>query len=339
MTYTFILNNIFIDWDFVILADRVFNMKKLLKIFFISLFIFALLLFAVEWIIWLQENHKMRKAGIFPPSIQRLAFHPGVKNFEFDPYTFPRPENGWGRAPEGLQYSDKKPVVIFGCSYAYGYRLNDSQTLSYKLANYAKVPVYNRAWTGWGIQHMLYQSKIEKIYEQIPEPEYVIYVFLDDHIRRLYLMTFSSWNILIDEQNLRYKEKDGKLIEITNNNPVLRQIKRLYFVNIIHHWYVLKHILNQKNKQNCCNFAVKHFVEAKNEMQKHWKNTKYIVLFYDTKNNYIKEKLEENGYMVINTSDLTTENLSSSKYMTDDCHPKEAVWDLLIPPLSEKLGL
>ncbi len=314
-------------------------MKKFFKYFLFSVLIFALLLYAVEWIIWFQENHKMRKAGIFPPSIQRLAFHPGIKNFEFDPYIFPRPENGWGRAPEGLQYTNKKPVVIFGCSYAYGYRLNDSQTLSYKLANYAKIPVYNRAWSGWGISHMLYQAKIEEIYRQIPEPEYVIYVFIEDHIRRLYLMAFSSWNILIDEQNLRYKEKDGKLVEIKNTNPLLRQIKRLYIVNKIHHRYVLKYIYDFKNKQKCNDFAIKHFVEAKEEMQKHWKNTKYTVLFYNTQNEYLKNKLEENGYTVINTSDLTDKNLSSPVYMSKDYHPKEAAWDLLVPPLTKKLEL
>ncbi len=311
-------------------------MKKTILFIGINLFLIFIVLLITELIIWNHENTFLRSLNVFPPSIQRLKFHPGIKNFSFNPNLFPNPNEGWGRAPEGLQYN-KKPIVIFGCSYAYGYNLEKEQTLSYKLANLAKQPVYNRAWTGWSVQHMLYQTRLEKFYEQIQEPEYVIYVYLNDHLRRLYLMSFAAWNILADEQNLRYKEKDGNLIQIQNNNPILRQIKRLYLTNELHRIYVEKYIL--KDKQKCYDFALKHFVESKNEMQKHWENTKYIVLFYnDTSDNKVfKTNLEKNGFIIIDSSDLTNENLKDSKYMMPNEHPTEAAWDLITPKLIEKL--
>ena len=315
-------------------------MKKNYLFLITNIIVFLFLILSVEIIIWVQENKHLRNLGVFPPSIQRLKFHPGVKNFKFDPKTFPTPENGWGRPVEGLEYN-KRPIVIFGCSYAYGYSLNNEQTFSYKLSKLAKVPVYNRAWTGWSVQHMLYQTKLDEIYKQIPEPEYVIYVYINDHIRRLYLLSFSSWNILADEQNLRYKEKNGELIEIKNNNPILKQIKRLYFVNKIHHLFVNKFILNEKNKKNCYDFAIKHFTEAKKEMQKHWKNTKYVIFFYedDKQNNYLKENLKKAGFIIISSCNLTKENLKSSKYLLDNHHPREEAWDLLTPLIMKKLDI
>ena len=321
---------------FLIVQDY-FGMKKIFKYAAINTALLIFILFTAEVSIWFFENAKMQKKGVFPPSIQRLSFHPGIKNFSFDPQYFPTPENGYGRSPEGLEYN-KKPIVIFGCSFAYGYRLAPEQTFSYKLAHYAKMPVYNRAQTGWGIQHMLYQTKIDKIYEQIPEPQYVIYVFIDDHIKRLYATAVSEWNIISDEQNLRYKEKNGHLIEIKNTNPILRRIKRLYLVNEIHRVLVQKYISNPKNNKSCIEFALKHFIEAKAEMQQRWKDTKYIVLLYSSENEYLKTKLEENGFTVIKTSELTNENLNSPQYMRADLHPTEQAWDIIVPELFKKLN-
>lgn len=82
--------------------------------------------------------------------------------------------------------SVEKPILIFGCSFAYGYKISIEKTLHKVLAKYTSRPVYDRSYAGWGINQMLYQLSNEKFYEIIPEPEYVIYVYLSDHVRRLY---------------------------------------------------------------------------------------------------------------------------------------------------------
>ena len=76
-------------------------------------------------------------------------------------------------------------------------------------------------------------------------------------------------------------------------------------------------------------------------MQKHWKNTKYVVYFYDYEQNYdlLKSKLEKENFIIIDNKDLTQEDLTTEKYMFADYHPKEAAWDLLTPKLIEKLGI
>ena len=76
-------------------------------------------------------------------------------------------------------------------------------------------------------------------------------------------------------------------------------------------------------------------------MQKHWKNTKYVVYFYDYEQNYdlLKSKLEKENFIIIDNKDLTQEYLTTGKYMFTDYHPTEAAWDLLVPKLIEELSL
>ncbi len=315
-------------------------MKKIFSTIIINILIFASLLFLVEVGIWAWENETLRRMNDSYRAKGLLKFHQGIKPFKLDAKHFPTPENGWGRAPEGLDFK-QKPIVFFGCSFTYGMNLEKEQTLPYKFAYLTKHPTYNRAFSSWGIQHMLYQTKLEEIYSQIPEPEYVIYTIMHDHFRRLYILTFMRGQMLNEDFNLRYKEKDGKLYEIKNKNHLFNFIKRLYLTNVIYNHYVEKIKLRAENGEEYTNFALKHFIESKEEMQKHWKDTKYVVYFYDYEPNYdlLKNKLEKEDFIIIDNKDLTKEDLTTEKYMFADYHPKEAAWDLLTPKIIEKLGI
>ncbi len=316
-------------------------MKKKIALFVANILLILISFFIVEIVIWHKENDYLRRTNTFPKTMNQIGFHEGITKFNIDLNYFPTPENGYGRAPEGLKYK-KKPITIFGCSYAYGYKLNNEETFSYKLAHSAKRPVYNQSFTGWGIQHMLYQSKLEGLYSKVPEPEYVIYVYINDHIRRLYLISFSSWNILAEQFNLRYKSKNNQLVEIRNQNPVLNQIKRLYFVNKLQNTIVNKQIARTKNPEKHYDFAVEHFVSAKNEMQKHWKNSKFVVLFYDSveSDKYLRDKLEKNNFIIVVAEKLISEDLTKEEFITEDkCHPNEKAWDLITPALIRELNL
>jgi len=55
-----------------------------------------------------------------------------------------------GRKPDGLEYKNKTPILIFGCSFAFGQYLNHKKTVSYKLSKLLKRPVYNRSVPGGG---------------------------------------------------------------------------------------------------------------------------------------------------------------------------------------------
>ena len=87
---------------------------------------------------------------------------------------------------------DLKPIVLFGCSFAFGFGIDDEQTFSYKLSKYTNRTVYNRGLCGGGIQHVLYQLRREDFYKEIPEPEYVIYLYISNHIRRMYKYAYND---------------------------------------------------------------------------------------------------------------------------------------------------
>ena len=91
--------------------------------------------------------------------------------------------------PAGINYTNM-PVILFGCSYGWGVELNDNQTFQYKLSELTKRPVYNKSITGWGVQHMLYHLRQKDFYSTVPKPEYVIYLYITDHISRMHKYSY-----------------------------------------------------------------------------------------------------------------------------------------------------
>ncbi len=76
-------------------------------------------------------------------------------------------DNTHGRKPDGLKYKNKDSIIIFGCSYALGQYLNYNQTFSYKLAEFLKRPVYNRAISAGSFQHMYMQTISDSLYKTV----------------------------------------------------------------------------------------------------------------------------------------------------------------------------
>lgn len=243
------------------------------------------------------------------------------------------------RKPEGLNYK-KKPIIIFGCSFAYGEGLSNNQTFSYKLSQLSKRPVYNRAFCGWGIQHMLYQIRQDSFYKDVKEPEYVIYVFIDDQIRRLYLDIFDPTNKQI---YLRYIEKNDKLIEKKTLFPFLWNF---YTIND----YQLKKATEiagkSENENKNFDFMKKMFIESKREINKRYPREKFIIIKYENGKNphfcYTTNRwkeLEKAGFIVIGVNELVGKDLTSKEFRLNNDHPNEKAWDLIVPALVKKLNL
>ncbi len=316
---------------------------KFIKYLIINILVILVIITSLEVGVWYFENKRLvqdkdeyvLKNGFFP-------FHKGMYTFDWNLNNFFTGEPNKGRAPEGLQYKKKKPIVIFGCSYAYGFLLDREQTFSYKLAQLTKRPVYNRAYSAWGSAHMLYQARMRELYRQIPEPEYVIFLSMHDHFRRLYVMTFMSGDILGENFYLRYKEKNGELIQIKNTNKFLNMFKRLYTFQKLHHFYVNNIILKKDDYTNGYDFYFKQLSESKKEMQKHWENTKFVFILYDSlkDEDILLNKLENDGYIVINLPAVVNKNLYDKEYILEkDYHPNEKVWNLVTPIIAKELKL
>lgn len=312
------------------------SIKKFLKILTVNFLILVILLFAADYSLCRLEFFKEE---IYCKKINKKVSFPSytymIESFS-DVYSSIQSNDL--RRPEGTS-SKNKPIIVFGCSFAFGDGLTNSQTFSHKLSLQTKRPIYNRAFSAWGIQHMLYQLKREDFYKQVKAPEYIVYVFISDHVPRLYFQFFRA----IDSQNyLRYKNHKGLLEEDSNKkNP----LGGFFISKSIHKYYENKFILNSKNNEENFDFMKMHFLEAKNIADQRFPGVKFVILkYYEEPDSWFLntqrwKELEKEGFIVLGTTTLTSEHFTSLEYKLSDGHPNEKAWDVITPAFIKKLNL
>lgn len=305
-----------------IIENMKINIKKLFVIILVNFSIIIAILAIFEYIAYnkVKKNLSLDFAGAKPR--YNFAF------YDWDTH-YPIMEKYNFRKPFGKEYK-KSPIVIFGCSYAYGYKLNDEQSLGYKLSEYTKRPVYNRAYNSFGVQHMLYQLEKEDFYKKVPQPEYVIYVYINDHIARSYYHSM-DWFFI---EYCSYELKKDKLVRWKR---FYAPFFSLYSVKELHN-----DLINaQRLKKPITKFTLKHFVQSKEMIDKHWKGTKFVVVNYDDKNEKELDSLKAQGIEVLHLNHYLPKVNTENKYFLSeqDTHPSEQAWDLIIPVLAQKLNL
>ncbi len=304
-------------------------MKKIFKILTINFLLLIGLFLLIEGITY----YHVMKITEYDTGFEKVYPRYHLKFFDWDEnYPFIVKFNM--RKPFGLNYKNK-PIVIFGCSYAYGYKLQNEQTFGYKLSEFTKRPIYNRADSGLGIQHMLYQLTEDKsFYENVPEPEYVIFVYINHHRNRLYYRKFNWFN----SEYLSYVKQGDDLVRWHKwYAPIFNLYSvQKFFIYCIDNIFIKYKILDSVP------FAKMHFIKSKEAMEQHWKKTKFVILNYDDVINQkeIKE-LEKNGFKVVNLFELEPHLISDVKYRLSevDKHPSEKAWDMLVPKIASKLKL
>ncbi|MCF8275383.1 MAG: hypothetical protein K9J17_01510 [Flavobacteriales bacterium] len=77
-------------------------------------------------------------------------------------------------------------AMVAGCSFAFGYGLNDHETLSYFLDSITSMRGYNYGVSGHGTQQTLTLLQTRDLHEEIIESNGIlIHLFIDDHIKRM----------------------------------------------------------------------------------------------------------------------------------------------------------
>ena len=235
----------------------------------------------------------------------------------------------------------KKPILIFGCSFANGDGLENEQTFSTKLSKRTNRSVYNRAYSSLGIQYMPYFLEHYEIEKGLAEnPEYIIFIMIDNHIFRLYR---AYYNVLYFVPDKKYKiSKNNELVEY-NYNDIFLQKSIMY-----------KHLLGKIAEFKTDNgyvdknfdFIKLHFLKAKKLIDEKFPSSKLVILRYEEEvNNPIWsserwKELEDEGIIVIDSYSLTNEHLNTEEYrLSDNVHPNEKAWDLIVPKLVEMLNL
>lgn len=320
------------------------NFKKISFVIFSNIIILCLVILISDFFIYkhyaanFYANHskvyKINEFGYtryFPSYIEDLEGHFNGKDNIFS-----------GRLPDGTEYKNKAPLVIFGCSYAFGQHLNYNQTFSYKLAHLLKNLVYNRGIPGGSFQHMYMQSLSDSFYKTIPNADTVFYIMISDHYRRSMLWHFDILDLHIYPHFHKYK---NQLIMDNPHNNFLNFFKSIYTVKYFNHIYADKYSKNPKNSDKITDDALLYFIETRKELEKHWKKKiKFIILFYEDWDVLYKQeltqKLKANDFIVISTKELTNKDLRSEEYnIIENNHPKEEAWNLIVPKLIERLEL
>ena len=213
--------------------------------------------------------------------------------------------------------SPKQPVLIMGCSFAWGNYLMNEQTFGGKIVKYTDRPVFNRGIWSRGLSEMLYQVRTKEFYDFIPKPEWFIYVFIPDQIRRTQVPCSVVDTGVYYDKNLNIKHDISF--------PLYYTIKNHFFS------YDQKYI----------DFSVSILKEIKAELTRHWgDDIKYLFLYYNNDDwilEQIKPQLEQDGFIIYSLNDLTDIDLLTSEYKVEDqLHPSESAWEIITPALVEK---
>ncbi len=323
---------------------------KILSVILINILFLIIAFFLIEFFIFLKYSQPEQREAFGQE--QKAQFKYYLRNItplytELADYFNGEDNQFCGRLPVGTDYNST-PILIFGDSFAHGQYLNPDQNFGYKLSQALKRPVYNRAVSGSGPQTMYYQVSepfADTFFSQVPQTDTVFYILIGQHYERMVI--FSVFDPIGDSNFfLKYKIVNGKLKIDNYNNPFLNFLKSSYIIHVLNLKYVEKYIHSKLFSNKVADDFLVYFNETRNALENKWNNKiKFNVILYDDVplycgipfKNVIKQKLLDNGYNVIDISELTNEDLNSPEYlMQDNNHPTEKAWDLLTPLIIDK---
>ena len=240
----------------------------------------------------------------------------------------------------GEQYKkDNNSIILIGCSFAYSWGLTYKDSFANQLSKKTKRPVYTRANPGSGPNESLYVLSNEKFYSQHDEPEYVIYLFIENHFSRMFSRIYS-----LQSNKLRPL---WNIDEKFNAKEAINWYKPLFLSHIFKYIYREKITLNYGIIDEEQYF--KTMMAIKENINKHWKNTKFIIIRYSEPNiekpylfsENLTNKFKRNGVIVIDADETvfgdTGERLIGERYSQEDQHPSVFAFEILADKLSKQL--
>ena len=227
--------------------------------------------------------------------------------------------------------------------------LGKEYTLAGQLNEITDRIVYNLGISATGPQIVYEQLSDSKIKKEIPDAEYIIYVFLHNHIMRQF-MTFVHLNgNEISPQY--YNDNNGNFAKRKMLSP-----KILYTFFSVRN-YLDKMMFNQETaeKQNGLPIFLRTMEESYKAAKKNYPDSKFVLLefpqgsmcnpnYYDKSQELSDENikaLEKIGIIYINAEQLVGHKFRDvEKYrIADKDHPNAKVWQEIAPALKKRLNL
>lgn len=293
-------------------------MKKFIKI----LVIFLIALELVAYLNVLAED--IKNNDVHAPYSNKIRLFEEVyadcPNFVYNPF---------GKN-YGLQYN-ARPIVIFGDSAAYGEEVDEQFRISPLLSEKVKRPVFNKSLGGWSVQHMYFQLNLEDLYNDIKNPEYVVFIYTPQMLRLMY-----APNLCFP---LKYTVKNGKLERVPH-----WVFKFCYSYTISKINDAIAYYKAQNFDKAFDDFKI-YLIESRKEAKKHWKDAKFVIIKYSDKTNKDNlekwKELEKEGYTVIEMSDILGEYYSVDEKFCHQgsYHPTNSVWQEALPEIIKKMKI
>ena len=308
-----------------------YNILKVLKITAVNIFLIIIGAVILEagalWVYYNEYKGNMKaeygnSAEKNTESFLSWAFHSIVffKSGYFDVNDF--------RKSSGLKFK-KPPIILAGCSFTYGDRLNYNETFSYILSKYTKHPVYNLGLGGTSPRTALYilrnKSLRNKLLKSAENIKYVIYTYIPDQLPRLYADVYRK-----PEPMFFYNKSENKLKYFNSKGTIFRSYS---------YYLISRKIAYSMDTNKQFKLFQIYMNEISKEIKKISTGAKLVILAYDT---YITpaENFLDGDIIIINVSDIVKENLRDDKFRTiDHHHPSAEAWKIIVPKLAEKLEL
>ncbi len=319
------------------------NIKKIFKILLLNLFLTIpiLLLFEIYFCFFnaLENTINIKKIN---SNINKFDFLKNGIKFNIINYSSLKPYIYFNRKdfrPPALylnsqnsQTYDKKSIIIAGCSFAYGDFLENTEAFHSQLSKYTHRNVFNLGLSGGSTREILYILKNKNILNNLVDNpnnvEYFIYIYIDDHKKRLY-------------SNVR---------PLVPSFISIKNYKKLQYINIplfINHSYLIRYInkfLYHKgffiNQNKLFKLYMK---ETKDKLKTNLKNSEFLILVYEYNPTYKEMKmfkeLEKDGFKIIYLDKILNVNIHDKKYKLEDGHPNAKAWEVIVPALAKELNL
>lgn len=174
-----------------------------------------------------------------------------------------------------------KFIAVAGCSFAFGYGVNNNETLPYFLQQQMQgYEVYNYGVSGYGTQHLLLQTREKITPKEIKQKQGIlIYFFIDNHLNRL---IGSRRIIKLWGENFPYFFLDDeKKLQQAGTFKTGRRWKTLFYKTITNSAIVDILDLEIPFSISDDNFKLAAAVikESKKEFEKNFPGSKFVVLF------------------------------------------------------------
>lgn len=299
-------------------------MKRTIKIICINIILICILIIITELVCCITKKEFLSNATISHlQNMMKVQYSSNSDIQEFRYRYIPTISNN------NQKYSSKSPIILMGGSFTYGYGLNDKETFDAQLKRITQRDIYNFGINGGGPKEILITLQNSELMNKITQtPEYIIYTYIPDHKRRMYVpLAFLNANYkpINNYSNLKYYIPNKFIYKSFMYETTMNS---LYKYNII-------------PKERSEMFFNLYMEEINNEIKRRFGDkTKFIILIYYGEESHNWNTIKDMGIKVIDINTLWNIDTQQPEYKGfDQEHPNAKAWDVIVPALVKELDL